>query len=142
MPGSSARPRQASLSSSIVHRGGKRRGVGMRANEKPDDCANEPPDKHVEPSMFQRAAAASLFEVPRPVPTIGSPLRLRRRVPHDDIERRQDGAGKYQQRGENDAGFDHIPLMREPVYGMIRNRTHSACQLPKCKPAILIFPAT
>jgi hypothetical protein len=36
MPGSSARPKQASLSSSIVHGGGKRRGVGMSADEKPD----------------------------------------------------------------------------------------------------------
>ena len=82
-----------------------------------------------------------LFEVPRAVPTIGLPLRLRRCVPHNGIERGQDGAGDYQDRGDNEHSFGHIPLTRTG-FCTIRKSHASACQLPKCKPAILICRAT
>ena len=42
---------------------------------------------------------------------------MRRRVPHDEIERGQDGAGECQERDAKDHGFSHIPLTREPAYG-------------------------
>jgi hypothetical protein len=52
-----------------------------------------------------------LFEVPRAVPTIGLPLRLRLRVPHDEIDRGQDGAGERQDRGDKDHGFGHATTL-------------------------------
>jgi hypothetical protein len=52
-----------------------------------------------------------LFEVPRTVPTIGLPLHLRRRVPHDAIERSQNGAGECQYRGDEDQAFVHVTTL-------------------------------
>lgn len=52
-----------------------------------------------------------LFEVLRTVPTIGLPLHLRRRVPHDAIERSQNGAGECQYRGDKDQAFVHVTTL-------------------------------
>jgi hypothetical protein len=56
-------------------------------------------------------ATRLLFEVPRAVPTIRLPPRLRRRVPHDAIDRGQDGAGECQRRGDKDHGFGHATTL-------------------------------
>ena len=45
------------------------------------------------------------------MPTIGLPLQLRRRVPHDGIEHGQDGAGECQDRGGKDRGFGHATTL-------------------------------
>ena len=52
-----------------------------------------------------------LFEVPRAVPTIGLGLRSRWRVPHDAIERGQDGHGECQHRGDIDYSFCHATTL-------------------------------
>jgi len=59
------------------------------------------------------------------MPTIGLPLRLGPRVAHDAIDRRHDGDGEYQQRGDEDYGFGHIPLT-QLAYGMI-HKSHALC---------------
>ena len=55
--------------------------------------------------------SGALFEVPRAMPTIGLPLRLRLGVPHDEIDRGQDGAGERQKRGDKDHGFGHATTL-------------------------------
>ena len=45
------------------------------------------------------------------MPTIGLPLWLRLRVPHDEIDRGQDGAAERQNRGDKDHGFGHATTL-------------------------------
>ncbi len=81
------------------------------------------------------------FEIPRAVPAIGLPLGFGRRVPHGDIERGHDGAGDYQDCGDEDHRFSHVTVT-QLAYGRSANRTRSACQLPKCTFAVPIYRAT
>ena len=45
------------------------------------------------------------------MPAIGLRLRLRLRVPHDAIERGQDGDGECQHRGDKDYSFGHATTL-------------------------------
>jgi hypothetical protein len=65
------------------------------------------------------------FEVPRAMPTIGLPLRLRPRVPHDEIERGQDSHREYQYRGDRNHGFGHATTL---ITASARTDADTQCQ--------------
>jgi hypothetical protein len=82
------------------------------------------------------------FEVPRAMPTIGLPLRLRPRVPHDEIERGQDSHSEYQYRGDRNHGFGHATNLitasasaQTPIHSastaIARRRRQGRCRLSR-----------
>src|SRR5215469_10618886 len=64
-----------------------------------------------EPIPAREPTGALLFEVPWAVPVIRLPLRVRRRVAQDDVERGQYGQRDCQDRGDRDHGFGHATTL-------------------------------
>src|SRR5215472_8868735 len=64
-----------------------------------------------EPIPAPEPTGVLLFEVPRAVSAIRLPLRVRRRIAHDGIERGQYDQRDCQDRGDRDHGFGHATAL-------------------------------